>query len=129
MKHLKVISLSFTLFVVVWACNGLKEEETTVTEPVSEEITLDKNGLVNADGKNLVFSQCSGCHSLKLVTQNRATRDGWKSMIVWMQQTQNLWDLGDNEDKILDYLSKYYAPAEQGRRANLKVGEWYELED
>ncbi|MBO3697967.1 hypothetical protein [Roseivirga sp. E12] len=128
MKYFKTITLSFLLFTIAWACNSPKEEKETLIEPTSEELTLDKNGLVNADGKNLVFSQCSGCHSLKLVTQNRATRDGWKSMIVWMQQTQNLWDLGDNEGKILDYLSTYYAPAEQGRRTNLEVGEWYELD-
>jgi len=128
MKHFTTIVLCFLFFAVIWACSA--PEKTQDEEQVldTEEPTLDKNGLVNAPGNNLVFSQCSGCHSLKLVTQNRATREGWKSMIVWMQQTQNLWDLGDNEDKILDYLSTHYAPAKQGRRANLEVGEWYELD-
>ena len=61
------------------------------------------------------------------MTQNRATRDGWKDIIVWMQETQKLWDLGDNEPLILDYLGKNYAPNKKGRRQNLKNIEWYEL--
>ncbi|OEK00368.1 hypothetical protein BFP97_02050 [Roseivirga sp. 4D4] len=127
MKHFTTIILCFLLFVIIWACSAPEKTVDEVQAPETEELMLDKNGLVNAPGNNLVFSQCSGCHSIKLVTQNRATRDGWKSMIVWMQQTQNLWDLGDNEVKILDYLSTHYAPAQQGRRTNLEVGEWYEL--
>jgi hypothetical protein len=63
------------------------------------------------------------------VTQNRATRDGWLEMIRWMQETQKLWDLGPNEDKILDYLATYYAPEAKGRRAPVKVEEWYDLSD
>jgi len=65
-----------------------------------------------------------------LVTQNRATREGWKEMIIWMQATQGLQDLGENEKPILDYLAKHYAPEELGRRANLNVDEieWYILE-
>ena len=60
--------------------------------------------------------------------QNRATREGWEEMIRWMQETQKLWDLGPTEDKILDYLATYYAPENKGRRAQLVVDEWYEIE-
>lgn len=128
-KYLKPMGLlAFLLLTVIWACNSPENVIEAEEEPEMEELTIDKNGLIDAPGKNLVFSQCSGCHSLKLVTQNRATREGWKNMIVWMQQTQNLWSLGENEDKILDYLSNYYSPVEQGRRANLKVAEWYKLD-
>ena len=42
-------------------------------------------------------------------------------------KTQKLWDLGENEILILDYLEKNYAPKEQGRRAPLKDIDWYEL--
>lgn len=86
-------------------------------------------GLVVDDALPLVRGNCVGCHSAKLITQNRATREGWKSMIVWMQETQKLWDLGENEDEILDYLAKHYAPEQVGRRQNLKNVEWYDLEE
>ena len=78
----------------------------------------------------IVISACTSCHSSKLVTQNRATRTGWETMIRWMQKTQGLGDLGENEPKILDYLAKYYAPKAAGRRANLDIQEieWYTLQ-
>lgn len=87
-------------------------------------------GMIYDDNFNVVRSACTSCHSAKLVTQNRATRDGWKQMIRWMQATQGLPDLGKNEVKILDYLAKNYAPTDVGRRKTLDQGEieWYVLE-
>ncbi len=49
-------------------------------------------------------------------------------MIHWMQETQNLWDLGDNEALIVAYLAKNYPPGKKGRRARLTNIEWYDLE-
>ena len=62
-----------------------------------------------------------------MVTQNRATREGWLDMIRWMQKEQKLWDLGANEAAILDYLAKYYGPEDKGRRQNLEIEDWYEI--
>ena len=98
-------------------------------DPVKNGIHV-LNGLAAGPGYETVRATCTACHSAKLVTQNRATREGWASMIKWMQETQGLWDLGPVEDEILDYLAKYYAPKETGRRPNLDVEaiEWYILE-
>jgi hypothetical protein len=101
-------------------------EDTLEVLNIVDGIDVD-SGLIVDDNYELVKTNCSACHSLKLVTQNRATREGWKDIIVWMQETQKLWDLGDNEPLILDYLGKNYAPNEKGRRQNLKNIEWYEL--
>ena len=87
------------------------------------------SGFIAKDGFKTVLANCTNCHSSKLVIQNRATREGWENMIRWMQRTQKLWDLGENEDIILDYLSKNYAPEKKGRRAALSDVEWYVLED
>ncbi|MCF8465691.1 MAG: monoheme cytochrome C [Flavobacteriales bacterium] len=86
-------------------------------------------GFKEGENLNLVIANCTSCHSAKMVTQNRATRDGWKTMIKWMQETQNLWELGESEPLILDYLAKYYAPEKAGRRQPLTDIDWYELED
>jgi len=67
----------------------------------------------------IVSQTCIACHSLKLVTQNRANKAGWLAMIRWMQAEQGLWPLGENEDKILEYLSTYYGPTKSFRRAPL----------
>lgn len=77
------------------------------------------SGLVVDTGFEQVRAQCSACHSLKLVQQNRADRDGWLEMIRWMQKTQGLWPLGDNESVIIDYLAKHYGPVHSGRRKPL----------
>ncbi len=105
--------------------------EEAIKMPVDTTVVANgihiPTGLIADDGVDLIIAHCTACHSAKLITQNRATKSGWKSTIVWMQQTQKLWDLGDQEEKILDYLAKNYAPEEQGRRKPLTVKVWYEL--
>ncbi len=85
------------------------------------------SGLVVKEGFEVVVVNCVPCHSGKLIAQNRATRDGWRNLIRRMQKTQKLWDLGENEDRIFDYLANNYAPTEGGRRAPLKDIQWYFL--
>ncbi|MCC5937918.1 MAG: hypothetical protein JJU34_11615 [Lunatimonas sp.] len=91
-------------------------------------------GLLDGEGLHLVIAHCTACHSAQLITQNRADKAGWKKMIRWMQETQNLWELGTQEEIILDYLATYYAPedpkgAANFRRVPLQDIEWYELRD
>lgn len=103
------------------------------TSTIADEVVDGKDaatGFVVDEGFEIVKATCTGCHSSAIVLQNRFTREGWKAKIVWMQQTQGLWDLGDNESVILDYLAKYHAPEPpKGRRLPLKDIEWYELAD
>lgn len=75
------------------------------------------SGLVVAEHYQLVRAHCSACHSAKLVTQNRLSRDNWLATIRWMQKTQGLWPLGEQEEPILDYLETYYSPVKVSRRA------------
>ena len=76
--------------------------------------------LIEAPGVNLVRAHCSSCHSERLVTQNRGTRDDWLRTIRWMQETQNLWAIPpDAEKAILDYLATHYPPGRAARRPPL----------
>ena len=104
--------------------NEVQEKERQDIKPVDPE-----TGLIIGPGFNLVKTNCLGCHSGKLITQNKASRATWKETILWMQKTQNLWDLGENEPAILDYLAKHYAPGKAGRRLPLQDIEWYELQE
>jgi len=112
----------------LFAMRGDNEQEEDL-EKIENGIHLS-TGLKVAEGWEVVRSTCTACHSAALVTQNRATYDGWKDMIRWMQETQGLWDLGDTEKDILAYLAENYAPEESGRRPNLPIAdiEWYILE-
>ncbi len=81
--------------------------------------TDDKTGLALGPGVEVVSVQCTVCHSARLITQNRADRDGWLAMIRWMQESQGLWPLGAQEELILDYLATYYGAKPGGRRQPL----------
>ncbi len=113
---------------------GLKQENHQVNnslKTVSSDSTIkydETTGLVISEHLNLVIANCTACHSSKLITQFHTDRQGWLEKIRWMQQKQKLWDLGEAEPKILDYLSKNYPPVEKvNRRANLKKIDWYKL--
>ncbi len=86
-----------------------------------------KTGLKDGESLMLVVQNCTACHSAKIIIQNRADKAGWKEIIQWMQETQNLWELGSNEEKIIDYLVTNYPPQKKGRRASLTNIDWYEL--
>lgn len=94
--------------------------------------TLKKDqetGLVNDENLYLVKAQCTTCHNSKLILQNRFTRDGWKQKIRWMQKNHNLWELGETEKPVLDYLEKNYGPTiTSTRRAPLTNIKWYKLQ-
>jgi hypothetical protein len=133
MKHLyKTSILVVSAFILISA--GLKQEKITNTysnNQISADSTIriDKaTGLIIADGLDLVTAHCTGCHSSKLITQFHTDRKGWLEKIRWMQQKQKLWDLGEAEPKIVDYLAKNYPATEKvNRRAPLKNIDWYKL--
>jgi hypothetical protein len=110
--------------------------KNTETNPDVNQLTAEiftdsihnATGFIQGEHLDLVISNCTGCHSSKLIIQNRASREGWIGMIKWMQETQNLPDLGENEDKIVDYLATYYSPEEHGRRKSLTDIQWYTLD-
>ncbi len=109
-------------------------------EPVAAVVEVESNepevvdgihvrtGLLDGEGLQLVIQNCTPCHSAKLISQNRMSLESWETTIRWMQQTQNLWDLGENETPILKYLATNYAPVKKGRRAPLTDIEWYALD-
>ncbi len=76
------------------------------------------SGLIKEGDWELVRNNCIACHSGKLITQQRGSREQWLKMIRWMQATQNLWAFEPAvEAKILDYLAATYPSAEDRRRA------------
>jgi cytochrome c1 len=87
------------------------QSAAVATDPIS--------GLALGPNYQVVRAHCTACHSAKLVTQNRMTRENWLSTIRWMQKSQGLWPLGDQEANILDYLANYYSPIAVSRRPAL----------
>lgn len=137
---LAVVAISASIYLVadpeLTAFRGIIKEDTptelnkdlfTESDKIENGVHV-KTGLLDGSGLQVVINNCTNCHSAKLVIQNKMNRDRWLSTIRWMQETQNLWSLGENEAIILDYLAKNYAPKEVGRRQNLSTIDWYELD-
>ena len=115
------------------AFKNTPEALVTIHEEVDEDQIENgihlRTGLVDAEGLMAVVNNCTNCHSAKLVTQNRMSAERWNETIQWMQETQNLWDLGDNQEIIVNYLVTNYPVVDKGRRENLTNIEWYDLEN
>lgn len=141
-KYLIVMMLILTLMALIIAVTADEDQALPKVTSQSKEKSASPfaneveggihipTGLIADQNFELVVNNCTSCHASKLVTQNRQTAQGWKSIIEWMQEKQNLWDLGKDEAKIIAYLAKNYAPENQGRRKNLdlKKDDWYVLE-
>jgi cytochrome c len=55
-----------------------------------------------------VFAYCGACHSLRLVLQQRLSRDTWDDTLVYMVEEQAMPEIDPPDRKlVLDYLGKY----------------------
>ena len=112
--------------------NAKNETLVSVSVEIDEDLIENgihmRTGLIDAEGLMTVVNNCTNCHSSKLVTQNRMNTEGWIATIEWMQETQNLWDLGGNQEIIVNYLVINYPVQKKGRRMALTNIDWYELE-
>ncbi|WP_295983883.1 monoheme cytochrome C [uncultured Algibacter sp.] len=145
-KVYRLLMLLFALFVITGGgliyymvnpgvFDFMSKAETVAVAP--KEVDEDRiengihvrTGLVDAEGLMTVVNNCTNCHSSKLVTQNRMNTERWNETIKWMQETQNLWGLGKNQEVIVNYLVTNYPPIKKGRRMVLTDIDWYELED
>lgn len=111
MRVLTKILLSFA-FSAIFVLN-VNAEEAKKIDP--------NTGLIVAKGMQTVVTNCTVCHSAKFIVLQKGDRRTWKDMIVWMQETQGLWQFDAATEKtILDYLATNYAPGDRiERRKNL----------
>ena len=119
------IAIACASALMLAACST--DEPATTAAPVTDpapEATAAKpqidpaTGLIMAQDWELVRANCTPCHSLKLVTQQRGTAEQWLAMIRWMQKKQNLWQFDPGtEGRIIAYLAENYPPDAARRRA------------
>ena len=83
-------------------------------EPETDPFT----GLKMTGDWQLVRTNCVGCHSARLITQQSGSESHWLGLIRWMQEKQNLWQFEpETEQKIISYLAENYPPQADRRRA------------
>ena len=124
------ILLLFAVYDPAFSTFGNKESKliyNTIDEDKIENGIHLRTGLIDAEGLITVVNNCTNCHSAKLVVQNKMSAESWNATIKWMQETQNLWDLGSNQEIIVNYLVTNYPPTTKGRRMVLKDIDWYTL--
>ncbi len=117
LKHIFfVVLLGFCLF------SGLPViGESQVGNETNIQIDLE-SGLKMASGWEIVKTNCTGCHSARLIIFQRGDRGTWLAIIRWMQKTQGLWNFDERtENTILSYLSTNYPPGKPVRRRNLPI--------
>jgi hypothetical protein len=112
-KLLGAFAFSAVLAVGANAAHPKEIKKVTAIDP--------ETGLIVNTGVETVKANCTVCHSAKFILLQRGDRKTWKDMIVWMQQTQGLWEFDPETEKtILDYLATNYAPDDKiERRKNL----------
>jgi hypothetical protein len=120
---------AITLVAVgVAVMSGCAKEDapaTTIELPATPPLTVaaeppidSATGFKMTGDWQLVRGNCTGCHSAKLITQQRGTEQQWLTMIRWMQKKQNLWQFDpDTETRIIAYLAEHYPPQAARRRA------------
>lgn len=76
----------------------------------------DFDGMPEAPGMEETFYACAACHSIKMVTQQGLTRDGWQDVIDWMVEEQEMYPLEAAERAlIVDYLATWYGTDRRAR--------------
>ncbi|EAJ0325917.1 cytochrome C [Campylobacter lari] len=74
-------------------------------------------GLIIDPDSPLVEANCLACHGSGLITNMRASKQAWLAAIRWMQESEGLWEIPANdEERILNYLTKYYGEKYDTRR-------------
>lgn len=137
-RNMKIIKLFYVFAILGIMLAGFKTakpvqslQKTSIL--VADTLKIDaQTGLIEDANLKLIKANCTSCHSTKLIQQHRFTREGWVGKIRWMQKNHNLWDLGESEKVVLDYLEKYYSPQSSAnqlptRRPLLKNIQWYKL--
>jgi cytochrome c5 len=71
--------------------------------------TAQAQDLPDGKGKDLLQQICTDCHGLDVITSQRATKDGWASIVDSMV-SRGANGTKDQLDAIIDYLAKNFGP-------------------
>ena len=111
-KGLSALAVLTVTLAVLPGCSRDDATTAPVEEPESpvRTATLEPSidpatGFKMTGDWKLVRGHCTGCHSSKLITQQRGTPQQWLTMIRWMQANQNLWQFDPaTESRFIAFL-------------------------
>lgn len=72
---------------------------------------MDTNwGLPPGDGQELVAAWCAACHSMRIVMQQRASKERWDALLIWMVEKQGMAEMPpEDREAVLSYLSENFS--------------------
>ena len=75
---------------------------------------LDYEAMPEGPGKDEVFGICSACHSMKIVFQQRLSRERWDETLEWMVEERGMAEFDEELTALLlDYLTAHYGPEDE----------------
>jgi cytochrome c5 len=77
--------------------------------PVYALPLIHAQNLPEGEGKRLVEEVCTGCHGLDAVTSQRATKEGWQSIVDYMV-ARGATAKDEDIKIIVEYLAKNFPP-------------------
>jgi cytochrome c len=107
-------------FPAAWAADG----QNAVATSEGEEF----EGLPDGLGREAVYFNCTACHSIRQVSQQRMARQDWDKLLDWMVETNGMHPLKPwARTRILNYLATHFGPEVGEDWGNLPPGEGREL--
>ncbi len=101
--------------------------ESTASASTSPEATVedtDFEGLPEGLGREAVYFNCTACHSIRQVDQQRMSRDAWDQLLDVMVEKNGMHPLQPwARTRVLNYLATHFAPGEQEDWDGLPPGE------
>ncbi|WP_281301505.1 MULTISPECIES: hypothetical protein [unclassified Iodidimonas] len=109
--------MKFGWFVMLALLVGSEVHAQQADEDFDPDMPPEMAMMQAGEGRETTFYMCSACHSMKLVTQQRLSRDRWDYLLDWMTKEQGMPPLDDEmRGEILDYLSTSYGPDQSSRK-------------
>jgi cytochrome c len=101
---------------------------TEAPPPVADNKQEEFEGLPEGFGREAVYFNCTACHSIKQVDQQRMTREDWDKLLDVMVETNGMHPLQPwARTRILNYLATHFGPEDEEDWDGLPPGEGREL--
>lgn len=81
----------------------------------AQEVSEDPSVFPDGTNRDEVFYYCTACHSSRLVSNQRMSRERWDESLTWMTERHGMGELeGEMREAFLDYLADAFGPDSAG---------------
>ncbi len=122
MRAVVALVLAVSLFAG-WGDFGSAARAADAPQPAGAPEQEEFEGLPEGLGREAVYFNCTACHSIKQVDQQRMTREDWDKLLNVMVENNGMHPLRPwARTRVLNYLATHFAPEEQEDWGGLPPG-------